>query len=173
MTTKITFKIRLISPENAADYRSIRLAAMANAPGAFGSTYETESARPMSSFVERVTTSSIFGAYVDRNIVGMAGFARHPGPKQQHKGYLWGMYVEPSLRGIGIGKALVAAVLHHAAAEVEQVTLAVVTTNLPAIALYKSLGFESYGIEPRALKSDYGYADEMWMIRYLTEPFPE
>jgi ribosomal protein S18 acetylase RimI-like enzyme len=96
----------------------------------------------------------------------MAGFARQTGPKDRHKGFLWGMFVDPTMRGKGVGAALVAAVCDHAAPRVEQVTLTVVTTNTPAIALYQAAGFQSYGVEPRALKSPSGYADEMLMVRY-------
>lgn len=166
MTNSKAVSIRLLLPEDASDYRSIRLAALANAPEAFGSTYEEESARPMSTFVNQTRTSSIFGAYMDSTIVGIARFVHHPGLKERHKGSLRGMYVAPSARSNGVGRALITAVLNHADSVVEQVMLSVVTTNLAAIALYKAFGFESYGIEPRALKGDHGYADEMFMVRY-------
>jgi ribosomal protein S18 acetylase RimI-like enzyme len=61
---------------------------------------------------------------------------------------------------------LVNAVIDHAAAVVEQVTLTVVADNASAIALYSAMGFERYGVEPRALKSERGYADEVLMVRY-------
>lgn len=46
---------------------------------------------------------------------------------------------------------------------VEQLTLAVVRQNHAAIALYQQAGFVTYGIEPRALKTEAGYADEVLM----------
>ena len=48
-----------------------------------------------------------------------------------------------------------------------QLTLAVAQDNLAAIALYRELGFEAYGTEPRALKSADGYADDVLMVRFL------
>lgn len=158
--------IRRLGPEAASDFRTIRLAALASAPEAFGSTLEVESARPLTWFADRAATTAIFGAYTAQGIAGMAGFVRLEGLKQQHKGFLWGMFVQPAARRQGIGAALVSAVLDHAVNIVEQVTLTVVTSNLPAIALYRRLGFEAYGIEPRALKSGDTYADEILMIRY-------
>lgn len=59
------------------------------------------------------------------------------------------------------------AVLEAAHGAVEQLTLAVVSGNAGAVALYRRLGFEIYGTEPRALKSDDGYADEILMVRFL------
>ena len=62
---------------------------------------------------------------------------------------------------------LMQAVLESASGVVEQLTLAVTTDNLAAIALYRELGFEAYGTEPRALKSADGYADDVLMVRFL------
>jgi ribosomal protein S18 acetylase RimI-like enzyme len=42
-----------------------------------------------------------------------------------------------------------------------------VQDNAAAPALYRGLGFEAYGVEPRALKSAAGYADEVLMVRFL------
>jgi ribosomal protein S18 acetylase RimI-like enzyme len=50
---------------------------------------------------------------------------------------------------------------------VQQLTLSVVQGNDAALALYKRCGFETYGVEPRALKSTTGYADEVLMVRFL------
>jgi RimJ/RimL family protein N-acetyltransferase len=49
----------------------------------------------------------------------------------------------------------------------EEVNLAVGTFNQPARALYKSLGFETYGIEPRAIKIENTYVDEELMVLQL------
>ncbi len=166
MNPPMTAEIRRIDDQNVEDYRSIRLAALRNAPEAFGSTYDEEVSRPMSAFADRLRHTTVFGAYDDARVVGMVGFARQSGPKDRHKGFLWGMYVDPEMRGRGIGAALVGAALRHAAGLVEQVTLSVVTSNTSAIALYEALGFKPYGVEPRALKSAQGCADEMLMLRY-------
>ena len=70
---------------------------------------------------------------------------------------------------MGIGTALLSEILTAAkAAGYEQAELEVVSTNVPAIVLYKKLGFEVTGTTPRALKFQDGtYADFLLMTKRL------
>jgi len=64
--------------------------------------------------------------------------------------------------------ALMAALLEEAQARFESVQLIVVSTNASAVALYQRAGFESYGLEPRALKTAAGvYTDDLLMWKLL------
>ena len=67
----------------------------------------------------------------------------------------------------GIAGARVERIVAAAAGLVQQLTLSVVHGNDAALALYERCGFETYGAEPRALKSTTGYADEVLMVRFL------
>jgi ribosomal protein S18 acetylase RimI-like enzyme len=170
MIVKPPFTIRHLTPADAADYRVIRLAALQNAPDAFGSTYESEAPRPMSGWEERLAAPGAFGAYLDAEIVGMARFVQDAGSaKERHKGSVYAMYVAPQARGQGIGSALIGAVIAHASGVVEQLRLGVVDTNITAIRLYQKHGFEIYGTEVRALKTDRGYSDELLMALRLAK----
>lgn len=160
-------KIRRLGILDAEDYRAIRLAALKQAPEAFGSTYEVEAARSAADFADRLAISVVFGAYAGEKIVGVAGFKREIGQKDAHKGFVWGMYVRPGLRRHGVGAALIEALLQYAGQVVEQLTLTVVKGNDAAVAMYQKFGFEIYGVEPRALRSDTGYSDEVLMVRFL------
>ncbi|CAJ0791958.1 GNAT family N-acetyltransferase [Ralstonia holmesii] len=168
--------IRRLSSANAADvadYRAIRLAALKDAPDAFGSTYEAEVGLSMEAFAERLATTIVLGAYEgdggDARIVGMAGFKQQTLAKLAHKGFVWGFYVAPAARGRGVGVALVERIVAAATGLVQQLTLSVVQGNDAALALYERCGFETYGVEPRALKSTTGYADEVLMVRFLRD----
>lgn len=161
------FNIRRLGPADAADYRSIRLAALQGDATAFGSTFAAECGRSLHEFAHRLETSIVYGAYADEHIVGMAGFKRYEGARERHKAFVWGTYVRPEERRRGAARALMEAVLDGARGTVEQLTLAVVSDNAAALALYRGLGFEVYGREPRALKSDDGYDDETLMVRFL------
>jgi ribosomal protein S18 acetylase RimI-like enzyme len=159
--------IRRLAVADAEDYRTIRLAALAREPDAFGSVYDVELARPMTAFAERLATSVVFGAYAGERIVGMAGFKQEEGARDRHKAFVWSLYVEPAARGQGVATALMQAVIASARDVVEQLTLAVVQGNSAAISLYRSSGFEVYGVEPRALKGAAGYQDEVLMALIL------
>ena len=110
----------------------------------------------------------VFGAFRDGEIVGMAGFLGREGVKDVHKGYLWGMYVQPGARNAGVGRKLAEAVIDYARQHVEVLQLDVVSENKAARRLYASLGFVEYGIERRALKQHGRYYDEILMAIDLT-----
>ena len=162
--------VRRLTPDDFAEYREIRLAALTGAPEAFGSTFEAEAARPDAYFVERLTTSIVVGAFAGSAIVGMAGLRREEGQKRRHKAFLWGVYVAVGARRLGAGAAMIEAILAMADDMVEQVTLTVVASNVGAVRLYSQFDFETYGREPRALKSASGYEDQLLMVRFARTP---
>src|SRR5262245_55000675 len=59
----------------------------------------------------------------------------------------------------GVGSALMAGTIEHARTRVDQLHAAVVLTAEAARALYRKLGFQPYGLEPRALKVGQEYFD--------------
>ena len=71
--------------------------------------------------------------------------------------------------GLGIGTALLGEVLDAAkAAGYEQMELEVVSTNAPAVGLYKKLGFQVMGTMPHTMKyRDGTYEDFLFMVKYL------
>lgn len=163
-----SIQIRRLEPAEGAAYREIRLEALRLNPEAFGSTYEAERVRPLEHFSERVAGCPVFGAFRGAEIVGMSGFLGREGVKDAHKGYLWGMYVQPGARNAGVGRKLAEAVIDYARRHVEVLQLDVVSENEAARRLYASLGFVEYGIERRALKQHGRYYDEILMAIDLT-----
>ena len=71
------------------------------------------------------------------------------------------MYVLPEFRRQGIGAALLDEALSHARrlGVLRQIVLAVTTNNLAACSLYRSRGFERFGLERDALFIDSTYFD--------------
>jgi ribosomal protein S18 acetylase RimI-like enzyme len=115
---------------------------------------------------DRVVKDFNLGAFEDGYLAGTATFIRETGLKERHKGRIYGVYVSPAERGKGIGRALLADLLETARQDspLEQILLAVATSQTAAKRLYRDLGFEPYGTEPNALKVGSGYVDEDHMI---------
>jgi RimJ/RimL family protein N-acetyltransferase len=156
-------QIRRLKPEDAGAYRGIRLEGLKHHPEAFGSTFEAEFTKPLAWFFERLSQSTVFGAFSRDELLGVAGFAVRSGEKESHKGLLWGMYVRPRARGAGVARRLVEAVIEFARPRVELLQLSVVVGNERARRLYAGLGFVEYGIELNSLKYDGRYYDEFLM----------
>jgi ribosomal protein S18 acetylase RimI-like enzyme len=163
--------IRILTADDAAIHRELRLFALREHPTAFGSSYEEEVNRSLSVTASRLSPPDsdnfTLGAFVGDKLVGTVGLGTNRRPKMGHIGIIWGMYVHPDARGQGLGRALMQATIQRARhiGRLEQIKLSVVTTNVAALSLYESLGFETYGTEYRALLVDGIYYDEyhMWL----------
>jgi ribosomal protein S18 acetylase RimI-like enzyme len=165
-------EIRRLTPADSAAYRDIRLAGLRDSPEAFGSTFVRENAKPLAWFCDRLRNSQVFGAFRSTDLLGIAGFVIREGEKERHKGLLWGMYLRPDSRNVGVGRQLVEAVIDHARDHVEVIQLSVVSGNERARRLYASLGFVEYGLEKNSLKQDGRYYDEILMALDL-RPAPD
>jgi ribosomal protein S18 acetylase RimI-like enzyme len=155
--------IRRLSPDDASSFRAIRLEAVKASPEALGSTFELEDKLDVAWFAGRLENSHVVGAFRDGELVGTAGFAIQQGQKNAHKGRLWGMYVRPGSRNLGVGRLLLSAVLDVARENVELIQLSVVRENRPARKLYESAGFLEFGMEQKASKLGDKYYDEAHM----------
>ena len=169
--------IRELTGDDADDFRNLRLRALKEHPDAFGSSYEAESTTPIEAAAERLRRNAesqdafTLGAYRGNDLVGMVGFFQESRDKMRHRGTIWGMYVPAEEQGKGIGRALLARAIELARRlpGLEQIELAVVTRNRRARGLYASLGFETWGTEPRALLLDGEYLDEEHMALLLAD----
>ncbi len=161
--------VRRLGAGDVDALRRIRLTALKTSPGAFGTTHEAERAQPDAHFASRLATSIVLGAFEADRVIGMLGCKRYDGAREAHKAFLWGFYVEPDRRGCGVAGALLGAGLEAVAGDVEQVHLTVVADNRVAIGLYERFGFRAYGTEPRSLKTDGVYSDELLMVLFLSD----
>jgi len=161
--------IRVLESHDAALYQSLRLHALKTSPEAFGSTYEREVSFSLETVAERIKPTNgkvTLGAFLaERQLIAIVTFVRETNVKTAHKGHIYGMYVSPDHRGLGIGRTLISELMKQASNQpgLEQINLTVVSDNVSAKKLYASLGFQVFGIERRALKSDGKYFDEEFM----------
>ena len=104
-------------------------------------------------------------AIVDGKVVGTAGI-ESVGKKYKVKHRAeFGISVLKAYWGIGVGKALTKACIQCARdAGYEQLELNAVAANDTALSLYRSLGFEEFGRNPRGFKSRIsGYQELVYM----------
>jgi len=171
--------IRILEESDAVEFSRLRLEALEEDPLAFGSSPEEHRALSLEEIRHRIRPKLgeefVVGAIAEGALIGNAGFYRHAGVKRRHKGHIWGVYVISAYRGRGIARQLMHALLDHAAGieGLEQIDLCVTTTQSGAAALYRSLGFEVYGREPRALKvGDRYFGQEHMLLRLKSRLTP-
>jgi ribosomal protein S18 acetylase RimI-like enzyme len=112
----------------------------------------------------------VFGAFIDAKLAGIAGLRREPLEQVRHKALLWGVFIHPEQRRAGLARELFSRLLAFAREEgVLQIQLCVNTENVRARNLYRSLGFVSFGVEPRAMRVGDRYFDEEHMVLRLGE----
>ncbi|GAA1274226.1 GNAT family N-acetyltransferase [Saccharothrix xinjiangensis] len=130
-------EIRPLEADEWALWRSLRLAALREAPDAFTSRYEDWASASEARWRQRLSGWLNLVAALDGEHVGMVGCgAGDPAP-------VVSLWVAPRARGRGVGDALVAAVVAWAAPR--SVELGVAAGNDRARALYLRHGFVEVG----------------------------
>ena len=166
-------EIRPLTAHDAAAFRRIRLQAISDSPSAVWPTYEEEAGRTVEEIEARIRKTDIqvvFGAFIDAELVGIAGLRREPLEQVKHKAVLWGVFISPDRRREGLARKLFSSVLSFAREEgVLQIQLCVNAENDRARRLYRSLGFKPFGLEPRAMRIGDRYFDEEHMVLCLAD----
>lgn len=147
--------LEIITPQNAMVLKDVRLRALQDTPTAFSSTYAKESTLTDADWVKRAAQwsgeKSVGYLAMDARIsCGVAsGLLDQADATRAH---LLSMWVAPAHRRLGIGRALVEAVVTWARTQnVRALFLLVTSNNEGAIKFYQRLGFSLTGhTEPYA-----------------------
>jgi ribosomal protein S18 acetylase RimI-like enzyme len=137
--------VREAEPDEWELLRDVRLAALSEAPQAFGSSYPREAPFTEDQWRGRVRSErsvTFFAEAADEAApAGLAGVYVKDGAAE-----LVSMWVRPSARGLGVGQALVAAAADWAKArEHDALYLWVTEANAAARGLYERCGFTATG----------------------------
>ena len=130
-----------IGPDEWETFRDVRLASLADAPGAFGASYDDWVDAPESRWRARLTD-------VPFTVVAMSG-ARGvgvvSGAQAEDHVELISMWVAPDHRGTGLAGRLIASVADWASSNRHDTYLMVRDDNARAIASYETAGFVDLG----------------------------
>jgi RimJ/RimL family protein N-acetyltransferase len=139
--------VRRIEVGEGERLRVLRLAALRDAPGAFGASYAEDAARPPRDW--EMLGGGPGAVFVGGDWDGMAGIHL-----DGEVPVMWGMWVAPGARGSGLGRALAEAVIGWARDRgFEQLQTSVSDAAPEAAGLYERLGFARTGAA-RPLESD-------------------
>jgi len=139
--------VRRIEVGEGERLRALRLAALRDAPGAFGATAEGDAARPAEDW--DMLGGGPGAVFVAGDWEGMAGVYL-----DGERPVLWGMWVAPPARRRGLGRALAVTAIGWASDRgLERLTLSVSDAAPAAERLYENLGFARTGAS-RPLESD-------------------
>ena len=141
--------ISRVAPAQWQEYRQVRLAALAEAPFAFGSTLDRELGLDEQVWRRRLGSRGTFLAWAGGEPAGTATAVPDDPDDEFAVPGAWqlvGMWVDPRSRGGGVADLLVDAVADHArAAGATQLVLWVTEVNARARAFYQRMGFRATG----------------------------
>lgn len=143
-------EVRRLGPDDWRTYRPVRLAALADAPYAYGSTLALEESFGEAEWRRRLTNLAVVAFLDGVPLATTAAFFPDPeGPPM-----LVALWVSPALRGRGAGDLLIAEVLAWAAERGhDRVVLRVADGNATARKLFVRNGFVPTG-QREPLESD-------------------
>ncbi|HTL58691.1 MAG TPA: GNAT family N-acetyltransferase [Candidatus Limnocylindrales bacterium] len=149
-------KIRCLAEHEWAIYKDLRLAALAESPDAFGSTFAKEAQRSDAEWANRLTSGVNSSwdfpivAEIDRQPIGLAwGRIEESNPTVAN---LYQVWVYPNYRRLGAGQLLLEAVTTWATGkQAHFLELGVTRGDTPAMRLYTRAGFEAVG-QPQPIR---------------------
>jgi ribosomal protein S18 acetylase RimI-like enzyme len=145
-------RIRRLRADEVESLRELRLRALRADPGAFAETFEEARDRPLADWASWAADASrvIVVAIDGERWVGMAACRR----LGRDSSWLTALWVEPAVRGAGLGSRLIEAAADWAREQgAATVELSVTTNNDAAATLYSRAGFAETG-RRRPLPSD-------------------
>lgn len=159
--------IRLLHEEDWKSWKAFRHQTLIDFPLAFSISMEEEERLSDQQFKDWITRNTIYGSFLEDQMIGSVGFFKLDSSKEQHRGVLFGMNVLPAFQRRGLGGELMTIILKHAKDHVMQLHLTVVSSNETAVRLYQRHGFKIYGTEPRSLKIEGHFYDHHLMVLFF------
>lgn len=174
MTIPAGYAVRAIAPDDLDGWWDLRLRSLHDHPDAFGANYASAVMRGpdylraglLDGAVER-----LFAAFApDGSLVAQLRTVADTG-KRSHIAMIISVATDARHRGLGLQKALIRLAVDHCRSfpEIRQVHISVNAENAAALAVYEGAGFVAWGREPRAIRTESGFHDEIHMAMMLDD----
>lgn len=159
--------IRKPNIEEWFQYKELRLQSLQEFPLAFSGSYEESVSKPDEEWQKTLQSSinleesTILCAYDGEKMIGCVGAYWKNKSKTKHVANVGLMYVKPEYQGQKLGERLLIDLISNLRDmnQFRKIKLEVVTNNLPALNLYKKLGFSETGVNHEELYIDGKYFD--------------
>jgi RimJ/RimL family protein N-acetyltransferase len=164
-------QITRLTPADAMAYKALMLHAYEHAADSFTSTPQERALQPDSWWINRIADpaglSFVWGAFNEAGLVGTVSVEFSARAKTRHKALIVAMFVREECRGEGVARDLMRVAIQHGQARegLRLLQLEVTQGNASAERLYRSLGFQPFGVEPMAVLTPSGYRSKvhMWL----------
>ncbi len=157
--------VRVLTPDDLADWRSIRLEGLKLAPESFLTTYEEERARPDAEVAERLARGHALGLFEQDELAGVLSVDPETATALSHRAWLNAFYVRDNWQGTNVAhRLMLAAIAHARALGCVQLELYVASDNPHAIRFYERAGFAQHGRLPRAVRLPNRYQDDLHYV---------
>lgn len=167
--------IRRLGPADAEAYRALRIEAIATTPHTFAEELAAATERGIRAYADTLMDAAetkTYGAFRHGALVGFAALSRKR-PPFEFIAKVSSVFVKAEHRRAGVARSLLETVEKAAREEgVAKLTLAVAVQNARARRLYEALGYETYGVEPCAMRIHGMFVDEELRAKFLAWPNP-
>jgi len=163
-------KPRLLISADIDAYKALRLEMLNDSPWSFAASPEDDRAFRPGALDEVVALAEHEIVVVDHpdgsgRLACSVGVRREEKIKFRHRASIWGVYTTPTARGNGLARAAMEHAIGVARswAGVRAVGLGVSANAPAALAMYESMGFVRWGLEPAATCVDGVEYDEIYL----------
>lgn len=169
--------IRPLTSQDAAEFKKLRIMALTRDPQAFLNTLERETNWPVERYSSDIWYSQsgspfgYYGAWMGTSLAGYVKVTASGLVKQKHVAFLYNLYVSPDFRNQKVASTLFSHVVNSLKKhEVECIYASCIASNELALLFYQKMGFEKVGIQPKCVKWNGMYDDEVSLYLELGQP---
>lgn len=161
--------LRRITPQEAGNFRNLRLQALQQHPRAYAQTFDEECDQPPQAFAQFLRNNVVLGAYDNDLLVGYTNLTLSRGAKLAHKGTVWGAYVRPVYRNTHLAQRMRLRLFEIAKGMgLQYCQSSIMASNAAALQVHMAVGYEEVYREKDGVRHlDGTFDDVIHLVKYL------